>query len=361
MKILCIHASAGAGHLKAAEAVYEYLKTHTEHDVQFVDALDYSAKPFKYLYAGIYTFLISKIPALWGFFFWLVDIRVLQKPIRIARRIQNFLNTQPLHKFLVEENFDYIITTHFMPNEVINALKAKGKIQSRLICCVTDYDVHRIWIMPHVTHYCVASDWTLGKMMKLGISSQKVTVSGIPIHEKFSESYDIAELKDKLGIKRDIFTVLVATGSFGIGPIEKMIETLTGFQIIVVCGHNKKLYERLQQTDLPLVHAFGFVNNMHEMMSASDAIVTKAGGLSITEAMAKQLPLVFFNAIPGQEGNNVKILKEYGVGISGLDMNGIAEELNKMKSSRDYHMTVVKRTNALARPDAVKTIATLIQ
>ena len=361
MKVLCMYASAGAGHMKAAEAVYESLKKNNTHDVRYVDALDYATPWFKHLYAGTYTFLISKVPALWGFFFWVADIRVLQPAIRLIRRLQNFCHTGALRRLLIEEDFDYIISTHFMPTEVAAALKRSGRIRSRLICCITDYDVHRIWLMPEVNFYCVATEWTLGKLAQLGVPAQKVIVSGIPVSEKFTQSFDIQELKDKLGLKRDVFTVLIATGSFGIGPIEAIIEQLTGFQIIVICGHNRVLYNRLKAADYPLLHVCGFVENMDELMAASDAIVTKPGGLSITEAMVQQLPLVFFNAIPGQEIHNVRVLSEYGIGVSGLNLAGIAEELNKMKSSRDYHMTVLKKTKTLARPDAVKTITALIQ
>ena len=361
MKILCIHASAGAGHFKAAEAIYNGIRKSTDHDVVLVDALDHSSFLFKKFYKETYFFLISRLPFVWGFFFWLLDMPWLQPVIRFLRRFQNRLNTAGLHQFLQKEQFDYIFMTHFMPTEVAAALKRSGLISSKLITVVTDFDVHKIWIAEGIDMYTAASDWTRGKLENLGISFYKILVSGIPTDEKFSSPVDISELKKKLELREDIFTVLVATGSFGIGPIEDVIYEIKGFQVIVVCGHNKDLFKKLSAKNSRLVHVMGLVDNMHELMAVSDVMVTKPGGLSISEALVSQLPLVFFNAIPGQETNNIRVLKNYGLGISGCSIKQIGEQLEKMRSSKDMFLTTLKRTKALARPCAVSDIISLIK
>ncbi|MCA9398135.1 MAG: hypothetical protein KC618_00180, partial [Candidatus Omnitrophica bacterium] len=209
--------------------------------------------------------------------------------------------------------------------------------------------------------FAVGSDWTKRKIENIGIDSFRVFATGIPTNEKFSRNYDISNLKERFELKEDVFTVLIATGSFGIGPIEAIIKALKGFQIIVVCGHNKKLYAKLSAHKTDLVKVFGLVDNMHELMAVSDIMVTKPGGLSISEALVSQLPMVFFNAIPGQESNNVKVLKKHGVGVSGLDINGIVSVLKRYQSSRDTYLTALKKTRALAKPSAVKDIISLIQ
>ncbi|MCK5259751.1 MAG: hypothetical protein KAJ70_01695 [Candidatus Omnitrophica bacterium] len=361
MKILVIHASAGAGHLKAAEAVYNGIRKSTDHDVVLVDALDYSSFFFRRFYKETYFFLISRIPSVWGFFFRILDIPGLQPFIRVLRRVQNRLNTGKLHRFMQEEQFNYIIMTHFMPTEVAAALKRSGRISSKLITVVTDFDVHKIWLADGIDIYTVASDWTRGTLENIGIPQENIVVSGIPTDEKFSHPVDIKSLKRKLGLQEDLFTVLVATGSFGIGPIEEIIDTLKGFQIVVVCGHNKGLYNRLSARDSRLVHVMGLADNMHELMAVSDVMVTKPGGLSISEALVSQLPLVFFNAIPGQETGNIRVLATYGIGISGCSVNEIGERLKKMRASKDMFLTTLKRTKALARPCAVSDIISLIR
>jgi len=361
MKILVIHASAGAGHLKAAESLTNGLKKSTEHDVILVDALDYSSPFFKKLYTGTYFFLISKVPWLWGFFFWLLDIVWFQPTIRCVRRIYNTVNVGRLHRFLQEEQFDTIFMTHFMPTEIAAALKRSRRISSQLITSITDFDVHRIWLADGIDHYCVASDWTKKKMVKLGVAQDHVLVSGVPTDEKFSTPVDIGTLKEKLGLHENIFTVLVATGSFGIGPIEEIIDVLGEFQVIVVCGHNKSLYQKLSHKKYGLVKVLGLVDNMHELMAVSDAMVTKPGGLSISEALVSQLALIFFSAIPGQETGNIRILKKYGIGISGCSVAQIGEELVRLKYSRDIFLTTLKKTRTLARPSAVHDCISLIK
>lgn len=361
MKILVIHASAGAGHFKAAEALFNGIKQLTGHDVVLVDALDYTSPFFKKLYKGFYFFLISKIPDVWGFFFWLLDIPRLQPLVRVVRRFYNACNAAKLHRFLQEGCFDYIFMTHFMPVEIAAALKRKGRTSSKLITIVTDFDVHKIWLADGVDYYAVACDWTKDKLQQLGVAEERILISGIPTDEKFSLSRDISALKIKLGLQENAFTVLVATGSFGIGPIEEIIEALSEFQVIVVCGHNKALYQKLSAKNYRLAKILGLVDNMHELMAVSNAMVTKPGGLSIAEALVSQLPLVFFNAIPGQEAGNIRVLKTYGIGISGCDARHISEELARMQRSRDIFLTILKRTKTLSRPSAVRDIMSLIK
>ncbi|MFT5169639.1 MAG: processive 1,2-diacylglycerol beta-glucosyltransferase [Candidatus Omnitrophota bacterium] len=360
MKIAVIHATAGAGHLKAAEAVYYGLRKYTDHDVKIIDALDHTSGIFKSMYAGTYLFLIKHFPRVWGVSFAVIDIPALQPFIRWFRRIYNHINASNLEKLLIERQFDCIIMTHFMPTEITASLKRQRKINAKLITCVTDFDVHRIWLAEGVDGYCVASDWTKNRIQTLGIPENKVTVTGIPTNERFSAAYDVAELKSSMGLEKDRFTVLVATGSFGIGPIEEIIRELDEFQVVVVCGHNKTLFKTLTDKKYANAKVFGLVDNMHELMALSNAMVTKPGGLSISEALVTQLPLIFFNPIPGQETGNIKVLATYGVGISGCSIPDIACELDKLRTSQDVYSTVLMKTKEIARPFAVKDIVNLI-
>ncbi len=364
MKILVIHASAGAGHLKAAQAIYDALKKNTSFEVVFADALDYTSPSFKKFYQCTYIFLVTGMSWLWGFSFELLDRTWIQPLMRSTRRFYNGFNARRLNAFLKDRNFDYVVTTHFLPGEVVAALKRTGEIRSRLITVVTDFDVHRIWLNPETDYYAVASEWTAQKLQQLGIAEGKIRVTGIPVNEQFLHPADRGELKRKLGLKENVFTVLIATGSFGIGPIEeilRILETEDGLQILVVCGHNRGLAERLRGRNYAGAKIFGLVDNMHELMAVSDCMVTKPGGLSIAEALVSQLPMIFFHPIPGQETNNVRVLREYGIGCMPADVPGIAGELRKLKSFRDAHLTALKHTQRLARPAAVRDIISLIK
>jgi processive 1,2-diacylglycerol beta-glucosyltransferase len=360
MKILVIHASAGAGHMKAAEAIFNGLKKNASHEAVIVDALDYTSPAFKDLYRNTYSTLISKFPWLWGFVFGALDFKFIQPLERAFRRIYNKINAGKLEAFLKKEQFDYVIATHFMPTEIVSALKGKGVIHAKLFTVVTDFDVHHIWLGKNVDHYSVASSWTKEKMLELGIEEHKIHVTGIPTDEKFSELRDIGALKKKLVLKENLFTILIATGSFGIGPIEEVIKALEGFQTIVVCGHNKKLYERLTAQAYPDAKIFGLVNNMYELMAVSDVMVTKPGGLSIAEALVSQLPLIFFNPIPGQEANNIKVLSHYNLGFHSNSIDDISREVKRLSAFKDDFMTALKRTKQLSCPNAVSDIIRLV-
>ncbi len=360
MKIIIIHASAGAGHMKAAEALANALKKNTAHQVTLIDALDYTSPSFKKLYRNTYSTLISKFPAVWGVVFSFLDFSLLQPLIRIFRRLYNKINAGKLEQLIIDGQYDYVIATHFMPTEIASSLKQKNKIRSNLITVVTDFDVHKIWLGSKVDKYAVASSWTKQKMLSMHIPEGKVFITGIPTDEKFAQPKDVGLLKEKLGLERDVFTVLMATGSFGIGPIEETIKALSGFQVIVVCGHNKDLYERLGRQGLTKVKVCGLVDNMPELMAVSDVMVTKPGGLSISEALVSQLPLIFFNPIPGQETNNIKVLATYGIGVHAPTIEAIVSEVKRLSSSRDFYLTTLKRTQALACPKASADIISLI-
>lgn len=219
MKILLAHSSAGAGHMKAAQAVYNGLKETTAHQGVIIDALDYTSPIFKKLYRGTYAYLISRIPWAWGMAFALLDQPWIQAMVRMIRRAYNALNARALVAFLEKEQFDAVISTHFFPTEVAAALKRSGRIKSKLITVITDFDVHKIWTAKGIDAYTVACPWTRDKLKSLGEDESRIFATGIPTDKAFSVHPDIGQLKAKMGIKEDMFTVLVATGSFGIGPI----------------------------------------------------------------------------------------------------------------------------------------------
>lgn len=361
MRILIIYASAGAGHRMAAQAIYNSLKGQSGVEATLADVLDFTPTYFKFLYSQGYIFAISRLAAAWAFFFWLLDQPFLQPLVRFFRRIQNGMNARRFEQYLEKEQFDWVISTHFMPNEIAAYLKTWGRIRSKILCAVTDFDVHHIWLAKGIDAYTVACDWTKEKMEMLGVLPQRLHAVGIPTDVKFSRPRDIAALRQGLGLKMGVFTVLVATGSFGIGPMAEIIEALKGFQVMVVCGHNKKLFEELKDRQSPTVKIFGLVSNMDELMAAADAMITKPGGLSISEALVSQLPMIFFSAIPGQETNNIKVLKSYGVGLSGCTIPQMATTLREWQAQPEALARLKENIRALAKPSAVVDIISMLK
>ncbi len=361
MKILLVHATAGAGHKKAAEAVFHGLKAQGVHEVRFIDALDYTNPFFKVTYPLFYSFLVTRLSWAWGFFFSFLDLPWMQPVVRIVRRLYNGFNARGLQRFLIQEKFDVIITTQFLSAEVSAYLKRTGKITSKVICVVTDFDVHRIWINEGIDMYTGACGYTRDKLISLNVPSHKAFETGIPTDAKFSIQPDVAALKKKLGLKDGTLTVLIATGSFGMGPIEELTDLLQEYQLLVVCGHNQELYQRLKPKASPTTHVYGLVDNMDELMSVADVMVTKPGGLSIAEALVKKLPMIFFSAIPGQEVNNVKVLQSYQVSQGQTPLPQIAQMVHQWQANPHELDALRQRLNALSKPNAVNDIMALIK
>jgi len=360
MKILVIHATAGAGHKKAAEAIYHGLQARGGADVRLLDALDYTNPFFKKTYPWFYSLIVTRLPWAWGFLFALLDIPWMQPLVRVIRRLYNGFNAQALQRFMIQEKFDCIITTQFLSAEVSAYLKRKGQIKSKIICVVTDFDVHRIWVNEGIDVYTGACEYTKDKLIALGVPTEKVFSTGIPTDAKFSNKPDVTALKKKLGIQDGILTILIATGSFGMGPIEEIMKLLKDYQLLIVCGHNKELYERLKPMAPAHTHVLGLVDNMDELMSVADIMVTKPGGLSIAEALVKKLPMIFFSAIPGQETNNIKVLSSYEVCHGQSTLPQIAETVREYNSNPKDLEALRGRLSELSKPNAVSDIISLI-
>ncbi len=364
-KVLILSASAGAGHVRAAEAVERaFAQMHAAQEVRHIDVLQYTNKLFRHLYSKAYLEMVNKMPEVLG---WLYD--QLDKPWQNERRrlALDKLNTRPLVKFLGNYQPDIIVCTHFLPAEIISWLKAKERIASRQAIVVTDFDVHALWLCHHYERYFVALDETRVHMEKLGIPNAKLTVTGIPIDPLFALQKDKREMRVKHGLQTDVMTILVSAGGFGVGPVEHILESLSGMrhpaQVVALCGRNQELKSRLDKLAARLSHAgniniktVGYTTEMDELMSASDILLGKPGGLTTSEALAKELVFVIVNPIPGQEERNSDHLLEEGVAIRCNNLPALAYKIDRLLDdpARFAHMQAQARR--LARPHAAHTI-----
>jgi len=363
MKVLIIHASAGAGHRRAAEAIYNYLKTHApDMELELLDSLDKTNALFKFDYTKGYSFLVHYATVLWHWAFLVTDSKFLRPVSRGIARIINRINCQRLIRYFIQENPDVIVSTHFLPSELAADLKKKRKISSKLITIITDYGVHPFWICPGTDFYVVASDFTKERLMLEGIETEKIKVLGLPFDPKFLRHFDRRVLCHKLGIDHKKFTVLLMTGSFGLGPLEEIVEALyKDCQVLVVCAANKKLYKRLLKKNLENVRVFSFVSNAEELMAASQVIITKPGGSTITEVLIMELPVLFVSAIPGQETANVQALAEYGIGVSPKNVGEIRNLVLDLKDNPQKIIQLKQKIREIQKPFACKELASVIR
>lgn len=363
MKVLIVYASAGAGHRRAAEAVYNYLKEASpDLDLVLLDALDKTNALFKFDYTKGYSFLVNYATTLWHWAFWTTDSKFLRPISRTLARIINCINSQGLIRYFIKENPEVIISTHFLPSELAAALKKKNKISSKIITIITDYGVHPFWISPGTDLYVVAADFTKNRLVMEGVDARKISVLGLPFDPKFMQHFDRRILCHKIGIDHKKFTVLLMTGSFGIGPLEEIADALAkDCQVLVVCAGNTKLYTKLLKRNLENVKVFGFISNTEELMAASQVIITKPGGATITEVLIMELPVVFISAIPGQETANVKALAEYGIGVSPKNIEEIKNYVLDLKNNPQKIEELTRKIRGIQKPFACQELASVIR
>ena len=366
-KVLILSASAGAGHLRAAEAVERaFLEMNAGTEVRNVDTLQYTNKVFRHLHSKAYIEMVNKMPEVLG---WLYDH--LDKPWKNERRrlALDKLNTRPFVKLLKEYKPDMTVCTHFLPAEIISWLKAKERINCRQAIVVTDFDVHAMWLCRHYEHYFVALDETRLHLEKLGVPASKITVSGIPIDPVFAVPKDQREMRLKYGLRQDVTTILISAGGFGVGPVENILRSLAQdlrapAQAVALCGRNEKLKERIDHlaASLPPDGAFNVKSVAHttavdEYMAASDVLLGKPGGLTTSEALARGLLFVIVNPIPGQEERNADHLLEEGVAIRCNNLPVLADKLDRLLADPARMDAMRAHARRLARPDAARTIA----
>jgi processive 1,2-diacylglycerol beta-glucosyltransferase len=368
-RVLLLSASAGAGHVRAAQAIETAFAeigeaTGERREVQHLDVLNYTNKLFRNLYSKAYIDLVNKMPEVPGWFYDKLD-----KPWKNERRrlALDKLNTRPLVKLLRQYEPDLIVCTHFLPAEIVSWLRAKERLKSRQVIVVTDFDVHAMWLVHHYEHYFVAIDEARVYLEALGIPAEKITVSGIPIDPVFARRKDKQEMRAKHGLAADRTTILLSAGGFGVGSVDALIAALLPLQhraqIVAICGRNEELKDRLsrQASRLKpdanvLVKPFGYTKEMDELMTASDIVLGKPGGLTTCEGLAKGLAFVIVNPIPGQEERNSDHLLEAGVGIRSNNLPTLAYKLDRLLSDSARLAGMQENSRRMGRPNAAKEI-----
>ena len=357
MKIIIAYASAGSGHYKAAEAIYSYFNAHKQNNIELklIDVLEKSNILFKNIYSYGYVFIVSYATWLWAVAFKTTHVKSLRTIIKWLRFIINRINTKNFSQVLIRENPDCIISTHFLPSEIAAYLKLKRKINSKIATVITDFGMHPFWLLEGADMYIVASNYTKEKLVAEGIEEEVIKVFGIPVDSKFLRAYEKDSLCEKFGVQKDKFTVLITTGSFGIGPIEKIVDLLyRQTQILVVCAQNRRLYRKLRSKKYPGVLVFGFINNLQELMAISDIIITKPGGLTISESLAMELLPIFITAIPGQETENIKILAQDEMGIYVRNLDSLKDIILDFKAHPDKLKKIKEKIKEIKKPFATE-------
>jgi processive 1,2-diacylglycerol beta-glucosyltransferase len=360
-KILIVSVKAGAGHLKAAEAVdAAFAKYQPSAEVENIDLLDYSNELIKYLYGKMYLDVVKLIPELYAYSYkHYASSKKFIKP----RFLIDKLNFSDFFQIIDEFNPDTVVTTHFISEAVLENYRRKRKKNFRIAVTLTDYEFHPVWLVSNIDMYFTATAEVKSSLMFYGIPPEKIVTSGIPIHPKFSEQKDRNELLAKYGLNSQSPVILISAGSFGVTPLGEVIADLRAikdeFQILVVCGNNAKLKKDLeikQHSEPRLKKVFGFVDFMDELMAASDLLITKPGGITVSEGTATGVPMILIEPIPGQEEANADYLVEQGAGVKARNLPVLLHKLKLMIKNPKKLADMSGRAKAISRPYAAKMI-----
>lgn len=317
-KVVIIYAPCGAGHKMTAKALEEYFSRQAGISVETKDILDFAPSWYRFIYRDGYYLLIRKFPKLWSLLYQGTELGYKENICTKIVRIIESCFFKPFYCYLEQTRPTVIITTHFLP---ISLLKDK-KREFKFAAVITDYYPHSLWVSTQVDQYFVASEYVKQILQQKGIREDKITITGIPVKP----------VPATAGGHTGLFTVLILSGAGGIGDLSAIIKSLEIFagkiQVIVNTGLNKQLQAKLAKEaskSALAIQVIGFTDKMYEYYTVSDAVITKPGGLTVTECLAFGLPLLMINAIPGQEEENAKFVECKKAGLIVEDLKKIPE------------------------------------
>ncbi len=363
--ILLLSVSAGAGHVRAAEALR---KTTDENFPAFkaihLDVMDFVPQLFRAVYADSYIKLVERSPALWGFLYTQTDKE--EKEDSLMRKIRyavQKLNTRKLFDKIRELKPDTIICTHFLPAELLSKMIAQKKFHAPVWVAVTDFDIHSLWIQPHMSGYFAASPEVAWRMKDKGINPDKIHITGIPIMPVFGQKHSRSECAKKLGILPDKPTILLMSGGLGVGGThliaERLLNISSDFQILALAGKNKGLLEELKKLERAFpgkLKPTGFTTTIEINMAASDLAISKPGGLTTSECLAMGLPMIVISPIPGQEERNADHLLENGAALKAHNAAVLEFKLIELLKNPAKLCEMRKAATCIGRPDAAMDI-----
>ncbi len=330
-KVLILTASYGSGHNSAAQNLAVALRARGA-SVTVVDHFKELVHPlFEQMSRAVYYTLLRRARVLWGMAYALGDWMASDSALTFG---VTRLGTARLAGLLAAQAPDVILTVHATPAAALSSLVAAGVRVPPHTTVVTDFVAHSQWIAPHVDRYCVAAEEVQHEFVARGIPRERIVVTGVPVAAAFAEPVDSGEARRALGLSLEAPVVLAMAGSHGtLGRLPDVARVLAAarrpLQGLLVAGRDGPLRERLDTlTRGTTVKTFGYVADVRRLMAAADLLVTKAGGMTLAEAMAAEVPVLCYGSLPGQERWNERFASRAGIGLvarSRRDLQNVIE------------------------------------
>jgi len=364
-RVLILSASAGAGHVAAAQALEQvFAQSNDIETVVHKDALEFTNQTFRDFYSELYLTLVKRSPHLVGWWYDESD-----EPWRTdqVRSMMDRINLQPLSKFLLEFQPHRVVCTHFLPAGLVAYLMEKQQLDTHLSIVTTDYDFHSQWLSKLFNRYFVAIEQTKAHLIALGIPDERVTVSGIPVDPAYGQPVDRPAVLAKYRLDDQRPILIYSAGAVGGGPVRATVEQLMGLrhnaQCIVICGRNAELRREIEALVVSQAENFrilGFTTDMINLMRVATLFIGKPGGLTASEVMAAGVPMVISSPIPGQEERNSDYLLEHGVAIKINDLTIVAYKIDQLLDDQQRLQRMRACARQIGRPDAAQTIVDIL-
>ncbi len=370
-KVMIFYAAYGGGHLSAARSIKENIETnYKDVNVKLVDCMEYVNKLVNKVTTKAYSEMAKKVPKTWGKVYWKSQSGPLAKISTTSNKVLSI----KLNKLLKDFDPDIIISTHPFATQMCAYLKKLGKLDAKIATVMTDYAPHDQWLVfnKYVDYYFVSHQGMKNKLNEKGIPKEKIFATGIPLSNKFLLKYDKSQILESFGLSPNRKTVLFfGGGEFGLGKTQTLrifqsfVECHENIQIVAISGKNQKMKENFENLVNELgkqeyVKILEFTDKIPQLMSISDLVVTKPGGLTTTESLASGLPIVVINPIPGQEEENAAYLEENKVAIWLKKDDNVEEILHKLFSNPDKMQEMKIRARLIAKKNSTKDICKIL-
>lgn len=366
MKVLIFSVSAGGGHVQAAEAIKDYIKLEDlDSEVRIIDTLKYINPIIDKVVIGSYLKALKVTPSLYR---KLYSYSEGTDPIAVtlASKLIEIL-TYKLIPLIDDFNADVLISTHPFTTEMLSVLKFKYNLNTPCMSIITDFYSHSTWLHPYINAYVVSNEDMIDKMVSEGIKKESIYDFGIPVKPYFVKKYDRDATLQDLNLSTSKFTVLIMGGSLGMGKIKDIYEQLNemdeDIQIIIITGKNKKLYSnllKLKDFSLKQTCIVGFTEEVNKYMQCSNLLLTKPGGLTITEALICNLPIGIFSPIPGQEEKNAQFLFKHELAVNLTDTSKCGENIDILLKAPDKLKAMAENCSKFSKPNSGYNIMKLI-
>ncbi|MCL6590621.1 MAG: glycosyltransferase [Firmicutes bacterium] len=357
-RLLVLSVHIGAGHFKAGEALCKAYTKEFGGEAYHMDFLRYSSPTLGRWVEEAYYLITKHTPSVYKFIY-----NMAERPNTPLIKTEVYLWPKKYRRLVEEYQPDAVICTHFLPAAVASHMYSELPIPNGVV--LTDFTSHPMWVNQNNGLFFVAHDGMRNELRQLGVEDSRICVSGIPISPYFLDRYDSRLLREKLQLSQDLPVILAMSGGNAIGPLVEVLEELSPLkekvQVVAIAGRNRQSFRELRLTMKLLGlqgRVMGFVDNIHEWMAASDLLISKAGGLTVAEALASGLPMLVIRPTPGQEDGNTEFLTGAGAAIHLKHVSELKGTVTDLLQNPLKLEAMRSRAKSLGRPEATVIILT---